>query len=318
MPRPRNVKPSYLQHKQSGRARAVWTNAIGLRQFRMLPGPFNSPESLAAFAKLQLELATAVVATPTTSDGLTVNELLLAYLTHAEQHYRAEDGTPTDEIRHLKTACRHVRELYGTTPAAQFGPKALKAVRQRFVELNWSRKTVNARTERVRRIFKWAVAEELVPPAVHQALVAVAGLQRGRTSAPETEAIKPVDDATIDATLPFLNRHVRGLVEFQRLTGCRPGEACALRRRDIEMSGTVWLFRPAHHKTKWKGKARTIAVGPKAQDLIRGYFTDDPKDHLFSPRRAVAEWQAERSANRKTPRYPSHMARNKQKRATAR
>jgi DNA polymerase V len=27
-----------------------------------------------------------------------------------------------------------------------------------------------------------------------------------------------------------LTRHVRGLVEFQRLTGCRPGEACALRR----------------------------------------------------------------------------------------
>jgi hypothetical protein len=104
----------------------VWTNTLGQRQFRMLPGPFNSPELLAAFAKLQLELATTPVATPTTADGLTVNELLLANLTHAEQHYRAEDGTPADEIRHLKTACRHVRELCGASPARQFGPKALK------------------------------------------------------------------------------------------------------------------------------------------------------------------------------------------------
>jgi hypothetical protein len=40
---------------------------------------------------------------------------------------------------------------------------------------------MNARIERVRRIFKWAVAEELVPPSVHQSVVAVNGLQRGRT-----------------------------------------------------------------------------------------------------------------------------------------
>jgi uncharacterized protein (TIGR03067 family) len=92
----------------------------------MLPGPFNSPESLAAFAKLQLELATTPVATPTTADGLTVNELLLAYLTHAEQHYRGEDGKPTDEVRHLKAAIRHVRELYGDRPVTEFGPLALR------------------------------------------------------------------------------------------------------------------------------------------------------------------------------------------------
>src|SRR5262249_50615592 len=36
------------------------------------------------------------------------------------------------------------------------------------------------------------------------------------------------------------------------------------------------------------------------------------------PRRAVEEFRAERSANRKTPRYPSHMARNEQKRTTNR
>jgi integrase len=39
-------------------------------------------------------------------------------------------------------------------------------------------------------------------------------------------------------------------------------------------------------------------------------FTDDPAAYLFSPRLAVAELHAKRTANRKTPKYPSHMKRN--------
>ena len=42
--------------------------------------------------------------------------------------------------------------------------------------------------------------------------------------------------------------------------------------------------------------------------------TGDPTDYLFSPARATEELIAEQSANRKTPRYPSHMKRNDTKR----
>ncbi len=174
---------------------------------------------------------------------------------------------------------------------------------------------MNARVERGRRIFKWAVAEELVSPAVFQALVAVAGLQRGRTIAPDTEPIGPVEDSVVDATVPHLNRHVRGLIELQRLTGCRPGEACRIRRCNIDTSGAVWLYAPPQHRTAWKGKRRVIAIGPKAQAMLREFFTPDLSDYLFSPTRAVEEFRADRAAERKTPRYPSHMKRNEQKRA---
>jgi integrase len=262
-----------------------------------------------------LELATSPTRTLATErKAISVNELMSAYLDFAEQHYRGPDGKPTDEIRHLKTAIRRVRELYGLTPAAGFGPLALKSVRQQFLDLKWCRKTVNARVERIRRAFKWAVAEELVPPSVYQALAAVSGLQRGRTVAPESEPVGPVDDAVVDATLPFLNRHIRGLVEFQRLTGCRPGEACAIRRCDIDTGGAIWLYKPAHHKTAWKGKSRVIAIGPKAQELLKEFFTLELGDHLFSPRRAVEELNAQKSAKRKTPKYPSHLKRNVEKR----
>jgi len=244
-----------------------------------------------------------------------VAELLLGYLVHAEQHYRGADGELTDEVRHLKAAVRGVRELYGEAFVTEFGPLSLKAVRQQFITKGWGRKTINSRVERVRRVFKWGVAEELVPAPIYQALLSVEGLKRGRTSARESNPIEPVEDAVVDATLPFLNRHVRGLVEFQRLSGCRPGEACRLRRSDIDSGENVWIFRPAQHKGAWRGKARVIAIGPKAQAVIREFFTPSIDDYLFSPRRAVEELNAARSANRTTPRYPSHMKRNEDKRS---
>src|SRR5207302_1797839 len=125
------------------------------------------------------------------------------------------------------------------------------------------------------------------------------GLQRGRSNVRDTEPIAPVADEVVDATLPFLNRHVRGLVELQRLTGCRPGEACRIRRSEIDTGGAVWLYRPSQHKGSWRGKPRVIAIGPKAQDLLREFFAPSIEDYLFSPRRAVEELISLRSAERK-------------------
>jgi integrase len=312
----RNPTPSYLRHKQSGRARAVWTDQTGGRQQRLLPGAFDSPESRTAFARLQLELEAAPYGPPAGREprGVSVNELMLAFLGHAQQHYRRADGTQTHELDEYKLVIRYVRGLYGDTPAADFGPLALKAVRQKFVGAGWCRSLANQRVGRVRRMFKWGASEELVPVAVHQALATVQGLQQGRSEVRESDPVKPVAEAVVAATLPHLNRHVRGLVEFQRLTGCRPGEACGVRRCDIEMGEVIWLYRPAQHKTAWRGRARVVSVGPQAQALLKGFFTPNHGDYLFSPRRAVEELRATRSANRRTPKYPSHMRRNTAKR----
>jgi integrase len=237
---------------------------------------------------------------------LTIDQLLLLFLKHAERHYRRPDGTPTEAIIGFKNAARPLHRLYGHTPAVQFGPKALKAVRRAYIDADNCRTLVNSRVGKIRRIFAWAVEEELIPPSVIIALATVAGLEEGRTDARASEPVGPVDSAIVDATLPFLNRHVAGLVQLQRLTGARPGEAMAIRRCDIDTTGAVWLFAPPQHKTKHKGKERVIAIGPKARELLKGFFTDDPTDYRFSPRRAVEEFRSEQSTKRKTPRFPSH------------
>ena len=304
---PRKPTPSYLRHKQSGRGRATWTDAAGVARQRLLPGPFESPESKAAFHALGLELASAPLQSQS-GEVVTIDQLFLAFKDHAEKHYRRPDGSATHELVEYGAVSRLLRPLYGSTPAREFGPLALKAARQAMIERGWCRSLVNQRVNRIRRVFKWAVGEELIPAAVLHALAAVAGLQRGRSQVRESEPVLPVEESTVDATLPFLPRHLRGLVEFQRLTGCRPGEACAVRRADIDTGGAVWLYRPSQHKSAWRGKSRVIAIGPQAQAVLREFFTPNLEDHLFSPRRSVEEFHAGRE--RRTPLYPSHAKRN--------
>jgi len=300
----RNPTPSYLQHSQSGRARAVWTDDTGARRDRLLPGAFGSKESRSAFGKLVAELAAAPAAQEQTTEGdRTLADVLLAYLLHADGHYRGGDGKPTSEIYEVKIVVRAFRELYADLPVKDFGPLNVKAARQQWVTNGNSRSECNRRLGVVKRILKWAVSEQLVKVEVYQAIATIAGLQRGRTEAREVRPVGPVDDAVVDATLPFLNRHVRGLVELQRLTGCRPGEACSIRRSEIDTGGGVWLYRPPHHKNSWRGKARAIAIGPRAQALLREFFTPDVGDYLFSPRRAALEMYGLKARRRPKERY---------------
>jgi integrase len=217
----RKSAPSYLPHKQSGRGRAVWTDANGDRHERLLPGKFESEESRTAHARLLLELATSPAATIDKPETLTVNEVMVAFKRHAERFYAGDGGK---EFTCMMHAIKPVRELYGPTPVLSFGPLALKAVRQRMIDGGLCRGLINRRVNRVRRVFKWAVAEELVPASIHEALRTVEALRKGKTEARESKPVKPVAEAVVKATLPHLPPHVRALVEMLWHTGMRPGD----------------------------------------------------------------------------------------------
>jgi hypothetical protein len=79
-----------------------------------------------------------------------------------------------------------LKKLYGDEQVANFGPGKFKAVRQEMIEVGWCRGTVNKNAGRVKRLFGWAVENELVPPTVYHGLLAVKGLRRGRSDASET------------------------------------------------------------------------------------------------------------------------------------
>lgn len=137
------------------------------------------------------------------------------------------------------------------------------------------------------------------------------GLKRGRTDAREAPKVKPIDDAAVEATLPFLSPPVAAMVRVQRLSGARPGEITIMRACDVDMSGNVWLYRPTDHKNAWREQTRIIALGPQAQAVLRPFLNRPVDAFLFSPREAE-EWRNEqrainRRSNRKTPVYPCEL-----------
>jgi len=172
-------------------------------------GKHGSKASKELYARLLMErAATPQPPSPSDSAGhhmpdLLVCELLLKFIEHAERYYVHQDGqhaTATGEIANIRDAMRPVRALYDTALACDFGPRALKAVRQYMIDTEGlSRKVVNNRVNRIRRIFKWAVSEELLPSSVYEALRTVDGLRYGRTHARETKEIlsNPVDGVLI-------------------------------------------------------------------------------------------------------------------------
>src|SRR5688500_13320134 len=91
--------PSYRLHKQSGQAVVTLPDGLGNRRDVLL-GPHGSPGSHAEYARAVAEWQANGNRPPATPDrrrDLTVNELVVHFLDHAEQHYRHPDGQPTGE-----------------------------------------------------------------------------------------------------------------------------------------------------------------------------------------------------------------------------
>ena len=122
-------------------------------------------------------------------------------------------------------------------------------------------------------MFTWGVSEEHVAPNVATALSSVKGLRKGRSEAVESEPVVPVDDATVQATLPHMSPTLTAMVQLQLLTGARPGEICFLRPCDVTLGvDGVWRYTPDSHKTEHLGKRRRIHIGPKAQEILRPFL----------------------------------------------
>jgi len=213
----------------------------------------------------------------------------------------------------MRDAIRPLKEMYARTAVGQFGPLALKAVRQRMIDAGLSRRHINQRVNRLRRIFKWGVENELVPAQVLHGLQAVAPLKQGRTTARESKPISPVSDADVDAVLPYVSRQVAAMINLQRLTGMRPGEVVRIRPCDVEREGEVWVYRPLKHKTAYRGHQREIFIGKNAQQILSPWLLRPAESNCFSPQEAEKERNALRRLNRQTPMTPSQ-ARRKPKR----
>jgi integrase len=291
--------PKYCKHKASGQAVVT----IGGKDHYL--GPWNSKASRAEYDRIIGEWIAngrRPLGVGKTVTDLSVGELIDRFITFADGYYRRPDGTATSEVSCFKLSLRVLNHLYGSKLVSEFGPLALEAVRNAMITKGWARGSINDQVGRMKRMFKWGVAKELVPPSVIHGLCAVAGLRAGRSEAKESEPVRPVSDEVVNATLPHLSSVVGAMVRLQRRTGARPGEICAMRTGDIDMSGQVWTYIPVTHKTSHFGHHRLIPIGPLAQEVLRPFLKPlNPTAFIFSPKDAAAESREARHDARKTP-----------------
>lgn len=284
-------------------------------------GAYNSPESWEKYHRLMAErLAQKAepVADPKSpteiSPDLTINQLLNHYRQFAETYY-VYDNQPTKELVEMKHAARPLRKLYGRMQARGFGPLCLKSIRTHMIEKEGlSRGVINNRVNRIKRIFKWAVSEQLVPSSVYEGLRTVDGLRFGRTNARETEPVKPVAWEHVEPVLDWTSPQVAAMISLQWLTGMRPCEVVILRGCDIDRSGEIWIYEPHDHKNRWRGHSRQIPLGPKSQEVLQPFLHGAEGNYLFSPQAAEAHRNATRRANRQSPMTPSQSKRKPKRR----
>ena len=304
--------PKYRKHS-GGSAFICW------RGKRHYLGEFNTAESKAAYSRflkkyvipsLDLQGVAAKGQVPES----TVGGLCAGYLTHLKETLSPHGVSTWTGL--LNFVVREVGEYL----CSDFGPLDLKDVRQTLVDEGMhgppeieqitkkkrkyskplTRHYVNQCVDRIRRIFRWGVENELVPPDVLTALRAVQGLRIGRTTAPENEPIEPADPAAVDAVLAILHPIGVDMVRVHQLTGMRPGDLCRMTPGEIDRSADVWIYQPLKHKTAYRGRKRQVPIGPKCQAILRPYLDRAGGKCLFSPAEAVAQFnEARRKRSKK-------------------
>jgi integrase len=310
--------PKYGKHKQSGQARVV----LNGRHF--LLGPHGSAASRAEYDRLIAEWIAHGRRLLAAGADVTVSTVIARFWDHAQSYYRKPDGSPTSEVDSFRQALRPLRRLYGHTPAADFTPVCLKALREAMTKpwtvtdpktgqpkalKGFCRTLTNRHLARVKHVFRWATAAGLIPPSVYHGLAAVSGLRKGRSDARESEPVRPVAQAHVDAVLPHLSPTLQALVKLQLLTGARGDEIRRMRTCDVDTTGDVWVYRPDYHKTAHHGHAREIRLGPKAKQILAPLLKPDLQACVFSPADSLA-WRRERDrAGRKSKVQPSQARR---------
>lgn len=228
---------------------------------------------------------------------LTVIEGCLAFIADQRTHH----GKQAEETAEF--ALRPVVQMFGRTPAKDFGPLRLRAVRDHLVKLGRSRSGINNQINRVKRAWRWLASLEMVPAAPVDGHRCLRALRYGQTEAPESKPKPTVSVDMAEATASKACYIIAAMVRVQVLTGLRAGEVCAMTSGQIDRSDPAcWFFRPNHHKNKWRGKVRSVPIGPRCQLVLLPFLRDDAPDAaLFSPKAAVADVRARLHAGAHSP-----------------
>jgi hypothetical protein len=96
---------------------------------------------------------------------IAVAELVAKYRPYAQTYY-TKGGVATSQAAIIKLATNVVLAKFTHLEARKIGPLALRVCREELVTQGLARNEVNRRIRLIRKMFKWAVAMEMIAPRV--------------------------------------------------------------------------------------------------------------------------------------------------------
>ncbi|MBX2850190.1 MAG: tyrosine-type recombinase/integrase [Phycisphaeraceae bacterium] len=306
--------PSYCLHKPSGRAYVTLPDPVTGRRQVVYLGEHGTAASHAEHARVVeawKEHGRVVDArpsggakTPATQVGQTVGRVMIVYWRSVQKRYCIKDGDkkiPSNASK-IKQALKRCRRYAGTVPANEFGADDLEVVRNGMVAEGLNREYINDLITKIQRAFMWASQKRMVPASTWHDLALLDRLQYGEQGVKEPGEAEAVPWGHVDAVLPHLTPQVAAIADLMRHTGMGPGEAVQMTLAMIDTTKTTSWYFPEHHKTKHKGKARRIPLGPHARGIVRQFMVGRAIDRpLFSPGEADKWVRDKHEAERKTP-----------------
>lgn len=311
MGRRRNGEPpAYKLHRASGLAYATLN---GKRHYFGVHGSAESRRKYAEFIK-DWERSHGIEIRARATSKSAIAEIVPAYV--AQLRPTLSDTEKADIARNLET----LADRWGQYRPDSFRGSEFKALRRLWLAAGHFRPTIKKASGRVRRFFRWMVAEELCRPETHAIICAVEDLRPGE--APEGRVVFPVPLRTFVRTLWYAPRQLRAIALVQYYAGPRPSEACRMTGAEIYRAGEmfevdgrsirvpagVWLFYPEFQKTK---KKAVYVIGPRLQRVLVPFLREDPAEPMFQPRESRADWIAKKRAARKSKVQPSQVDRSK-------
>lgn len=279
--------PKLCRHKASGQG-YVTDPRVGQEVYL---GLWGAPETVTAYDRWCRDyLAAGGKAEPPPAPRpparVSLGQLFERHLDFAEREY-VKHGAETSEVRNFRMAARAVLAVCDPGGAAEdFGTADFKRVRE-SVAARLSRGSVNGLMSRVRRVWAWAVEEQLLPAPCWHALLSVRRARKGR-GGKERPAVVPVAWGVVQATLPRLREAHRAVVLLGWHGAMRPGEVVRMLAGEVDTSREPWLYRPGSWKTdRYEGlRPREVFLGPRARDVLRPWLARcrRPEDPVFRGR----------------------------------
>jgi len=279
--------PKYRKHSIRDKAFVV---IDGKRVY--LPGRYKSAESNQAYraeiAALRKSRSNAKASRkkrgpPSPPAGPTLAGLCLKYLDYAADYY---GGSLRSEYGNMRYAVKLLCGCFTDDPlASAFSALRLQHFQQWLVAAGHSRAYVNQTLSKVKRLFKWGYAQEIVPESVYHSTNVTAPLKKGRTKAPEKKKKVGVTKLQFRSVLPHVSETVKTMMVFQWYTGARSGSICTAKPEQftVEKKSKMMFWRP-RHKSEWREVDLTLPIGPRCRRAIQPFIdAAKPDEYLFRP-----------------------------------